>query len=102
MYLHQMTLEAVCTIKCLFCNSSRARAEVADDGSFKVRRARVTVTIILSCETFGVKLTACDGTFLWSLILVSEHVGLDIAHHAAAVWIWALMTSIIALYTACS
>lgn len=49
----------------------------------------VTVLVVLSGETLDVVVASLDGAFLWSLILVSQHMCLEILEHLSTIGIGA-------------
>jgi hypothetical protein len=44
----------------------------------------VSVFVVLPCETLDVVIARLNGAFLWSLILVGEHMRLQILEYLAA------------------
>ena len=80
----QVTLEDIGTVKRLLGSRSRAWAEAADHCALVVCEG-VAVLVILASETFGVVLAGCNRTLLGALILVSEHVSLEILEGLATI-----------------
>jgi hypothetical protein len=83
-----MSLEHVRTVKALLGRAARAWAETAYHGSLVVRQC-VPVLVVLACEALSVVFASRDWTFLWALILVCEHVRLEVFEVPATCGVWA-------------
>ena len=78
----QMPLEYIGTVKALLSGRAASRAETADHGALVMRQG-MTVLVVLPREALDVILARCDRTLFWSLILVSEHVCLEILENTS-------------------
>jgi hypothetical protein len=83
-----MSLEHICAVEALLGRAARAWAETTYHGSFVVRQC-VPVLVVLARETLGVVFASRDRTFLWALVLVCEHVRLEILEVPATCGVWA-------------
>lgn len=72
-----MPLEDVCAVEALFCRTTGAGAESADHGTLVVGQS-VSVLVVLASEPFGVVLASGNRALLRALVLVSEHVCLEV------------------------
>ena len=50
---------------------------------------RMSVLIILSCKSLNVVVACLNRTFLWSLVLMGEHMSLEIFENLSAFWVCA-------------
>jgi hypothetical protein len=80
----QMTLEDIGAVKGLLRSRSRAWAKPADHCAL-VMCESVAVLVILASETLSVVLASLNRTLLGALILVSEHVSLEILEGLATI-----------------
>lgn len=78
-----MPLEDIGAIEALLCGASTARAEAADHRSL-VMGEGVSILVVLPSETLGVVFTSRNRALLGSLVLVSEHVSLQVLHMSTA------------------
>jgi len=85
----KVTLEDIGAVEGLLTGSARARAETTNDGSLVVGSDEMSVAVILSGKATLVELASRDGTLLRTLVLVREHVCLQILVQLATVWVWA-------------
>jgi hypothetical protein len=69
----EMSLEHIGAVERLLERGAGTRAEGTHHNSFVVGEC-VPVLVILASEPLGVVLARLDGTFLWTLFLVREHV----------------------------
>lgn len=46
----------------------------------------VSVLVVFSCKSLEVVLAGCDRALLWSLILMSEHMCLQVLEYASTFW----------------
>jgi hypothetical protein len=83
-----MSLEDVRAVEALLGRATRAWAEAAHHRAFVVRQC-VSVLVVLACETFSVVLACGDRALLRALILVCEHVCLEVLEVPPACGIWA-------------
>lgn len=84
----QVSLEYICSVERLFGRRPRARAEAANHGALVVGQC-VAVLVVFAGKTLDVVFAGLDGTLLGSLILVSEHVRLEVLEYLAAIGIGA-------------
>ena len=80
-----MALEDVGTVEALFRCGSWAWTETANHSTLVVGKS-VSVFVIFPCKSLDVVFAGCDRALLWSLILVSEHVCLQILENTSAFW----------------
>jgi hypothetical protein len=80
----QVTLENIGAVKRLLSRGSRSRAEAAHHGTFVVSKG-MAVFVVLPSEALDVVITCGDWALLRSLILVSEHMRLEVLERLAAV-----------------
>ena len=78
-----MPLEDVGAVEALLRCAARAWAEAAYHGALVVGKS-VPVLVVLPCKAFGVVLARRDRALLWSLVLVGEHVCLQVLEVSAA------------------
>ena len=83
-----MSLEYVRTIEALLSRATGAWAEAAYHGSLVVRQC-VPVLVVLAREALSVVFASRDRTFLWALVLVCEHVRLEVLEVPATCGVWA-------------
>ena len=83
-----MSLEHIRAIEALLGRTARPWTEAADHGSFVMCQG-VTILVVFPCKAFGVVFACRDRTFLRTLILVCEHVRLEIFEVPAARRVWA-------------
>lgn len=81
-----MSLENIRAVEGLFCRGSRPRAETTYHRTLVVGKS-VAIFVVFSCEALDVVIASLNGAFLWTLILVSEHVRLQIFENLSAVWV---------------
>jgi hypothetical protein len=83
-----MPLEHVRTVEALLGRAARAWTETTYHGSLVVRQC-VPVLVVLASKAFCVVFASRDGTFLWALVLVCEHVRLEVLEVPATCGVWA-------------
>jgi len=83
-----MSFEHICAVEALLSRAARTWTETTHHSSLVVRQS-VSVLVVLSCEALGVVFASRDRTFLRTLILVCEHVRLEIFEVPAARRVWA-------------
>jgi hypothetical protein len=83
-----MPLEDVCAIEALLGRAARAWAEATHHSAFVVRQC-VSVLVVLAGETFSVVLASWDRALLRALVLMCEHVRLEVLEVPTACGIWA-------------
>lgn len=79
----QVSLENIGTVEGFLGGGSRSWAETTNHGTF-VMCESVSLAIVLASKSLAVVLASHDWALLWSLILMSEHVGLEIAELLSA------------------
>jgi hypothetical protein len=79
----QVSLENIGPVEALLGGRARAWAEAAHHGTLVMGQG-VSIFVILACKTFLVVLASQDGTFLGSLGLMGQHVGLEILENLSA------------------
>ena len=83
-----MPLEDIRTVEALLSRAARAWTETAYHGSLVVRQC-VAVLVVLAREAFGVVFASRDRTLLRALILVCEHVCLEVLEVPSTCGVWA-------------
>ena len=83
-----MPLEDIRTVKALLSRAARAWTETAYHGSLVVCQC-VAVLVVLAREAFSVVFASRDRTLLGALILVCEHVCLEVFEVPATCRVWA-------------
>jgi hypothetical protein len=78
-----MSLEDVCAVETLLRRAAGARAEGTDHRPLVVSQS-VSVLVVLAGEAFGVILAGRDWALFGPLVLVSEHVRLEVLEVSAA------------------
>lgn len=81
----QMPFEDISTIKTFLGCRATTRAEAAYHSALVVSKG-VSVLIVLACKALDVILACCDWALFGSLVLVSEHVCLEILENTTAFW----------------
>jgi len=89
-----VTLEDIGAVEGLLTGSARARAETANDGSLVVSSDEMSIAVILSGKATLVELAGRNGTLLRTLVLVREHVCLQVLVKLATVWVWASVSGL--------
>jgi len=79
----EMTLEDVGTVEGFFGGGAGARTETTDHSPL-VMCEGMALTIVLAGESLSVILAADDGALLWSLVLMGEHMSLEVAEFLSA------------------
>jgi hypothetical protein len=79
----EVTLEHVGAVKALLRSRSASRTEAANHGSLVVSKC-VAVLVVLACEALDVVFACGDWAFLGPLVLVCEHVCLQVLEDASA------------------
>ena len=82
-----MSFEHICAVEALLGRAAGAWTETAHHGSLVVRQG-VSVLVVFAREAFGVVLASWDRAFLRALILVCEHVRLEVLEVSATRWVW--------------
>jgi len=77
-----MSFEHICAVEALLGRAARAWTETADHGSLVVCQS-VSVLVVLARKAFSVVLARRDRTLLRALILVCEHVRLEVLEVSA-------------------
>lgn len=72
-----MSLEDICSIETLLRCATASRAETTHHRSFVMSEC-VTILIVFSCEAFDVVFARDHRALFWTLILMCEHVGLQV------------------------
>lgn len=80
-----MPLEDVGTVKALLRSRSTAWAKATDHSALVVSES-VPVLVVLPRESLDVVLAGGDWALLRALVLVCEHVGLQVLEHASTFW----------------
>ena len=83
-----MALEDVGAVEALFRGGAGARAETAYHCALVVGQG-VAVLVVLAGKALDVVLAVQDRALLWSLGLVSQHVGFQVFEDSATVGVWA-------------
>ena len=83
-----MSLEHIRSVEALLSRAAGAWAETAHHGSLVMCQC-VAVLVVLARETFGVVFARRDRTLLGALILVCEHVRLEVLEVPATCGVWA-------------
>lgn len=83
-----MPLEDVCTVETLFGRAARAWAETAHHSALVVSQG-VAVLVILPGKALGMILACGNWALLRALILVSEHMCLQVLEVPATSRVWA-------------
>ena len=80
-----MPLEDIGAVEGLFSRRATARTETANHCALVMCKG-MSVFVVLACKAFGVVLARGDGALLWPLVLVCEHVGLEVLEDASTFW----------------
>lgn len=83
-----MPFEDVRTVEALFRGASRAGAEAAHHSALVVGQG-VSVLVVLAGKAFGVVFASGNWALLRALVLVREHVRLEVLEVLAACGVWA-------------
>jgi len=83
-----MPLENICSVEALLSRAAGAWAETTHHSSLVVCQC-VAVLVVLARETFGVVFARRDRTLLRALILVCEHVCLEVLEVPSTCGVWA-------------
>lgn len=79
-----MSFEDIGSVEALLCGRAGARAKTADHGALVMGQS-MSILVVLSGKALLVVFTCQDGTFLWSLGLVSQHVCFQVFEDFAAI-----------------
>jgi hypothetical protein len=84
-----MPLEDIGAIKALLCCRAATWAKAANHSTLVVSKG-VSVLVVFSCKSLDMILASRYWALLWPLVLVSEHVCLEVLEDASALREWAL------------
>lgn len=72
-----MSLEDISAVEALLCGAAATRTEAADHGTFVVSEG-MSVLVVLASKALCVVLACRYWALLWTLVLVCEHMCLEI------------------------
>lgn len=84
----EVALEHIGAVEALLRRRAAARTETTDHSAL-VMCESVSVLVVLPGKALGVVLAGGDGALLGPLVLVGEHVRLEVLEDTAALWKWA-------------